>query len=264
MRPVRASIVLALGLAIVLASTGRTSSPSGGAAPSREPGAAVSGSITVAAAASLTDPFKAIGAAFERANPGTTVTFTFDSSARLASQIEAGAPVDVFASADVPTMNELNDAGLVASTPTTFASNKLVIVVKRGNPAGVQSLADLRTVDVGSLCGADVPCGRYADDILQRAGVSIPAEHASRAQNAKAAFAAVAEGDAEAGIVYATDVTGERVSTVAIPDDQNARVVYPLAVLKAASDRSLADRFVAFVLAADGRSALTAVGFGPP
>ncbi len=224
-----------------------------------------SGTLTIPAAASLTEPFTAIRTSFEAANPGVTdVAFSFDSSSRLAEQIRQGAPADVFASADEASMATLVDAGLVAGTPQVFARNQLAIVVKAGNPRRVRGLADLASVGTVSLCGSEVPCGRYADQVLQRAGVSIPVDTVTRGPNAKATLGAVADGDADAGIVYVTDVTGDRVEAVSIPADQNAVASYPIAVLAEARNPGAAQAFVAQVLGPDGQAALRAAGFLPP
>lgn len=224
------------------------------------------GTITVSAAASLTAPFTTIGQAFEKVHPGAKVTFNFDSSSTLARQIGDGGPADGFASADEANMKKVTDAGLIART-TVFARNRLTIVVKQGNPTGVTALADLadpakaRTV---SLCGAEVPCGRYAEQVLQRANVTIPAERITRGQNVKATLAAVAEGDAEAGIAYATDVTGDKVEGVAIPDAQNAIAVYPIGTVTSSPNPATVDAFIAYVTSPPGQATLAAAGFLPP
>jgi molybdate transport system substrate-binding protein len=245
------------------ASTGTTAAP-GGAAPGTDP-SPVTGALTVSAAASLTTPFKRIGEDFKQANPGVTeVTFTFDSSSTLATQIQNGAPADLFAAADDASMKKLAEANLILGPPTQFARNQLTIVVKKGNPDGVRSLADLATVGTVALCGRDVPCGRYADQILDAADVTIPEDQITRGQNAKATFTAVAEGDADAGIVYLTDVTGDKIEAVVIPDAQNAMATYPLAVITASTNPSAAQAFIAYVSSAAGQDVLEAAGFLPP
>ncbi|MFN8037676.1 MAG: molybdate ABC transporter substrate-binding protein [Acidimicrobiales bacterium] len=224
-----------------------------------------SGTLTVSAAASLTEPFTAIGEAFRRANPGVTeVRFSFDSSSTLAKQILDGAPADAFASADEPNITKLTDAHVVAGTPEVFARNRLAVVVKKGNPKGVRSLADLSTVGTVSLCGSEVPCGRYADQVLQQAEVTVPTGKVTRGQNVKATLGAVADGDADAGIVYATDVTGDKVEAVAIPDGENAIATYPIAVLSASSNPAASQAFVAFLLGPEAQAILRQAGFLPP
>jgi molybdate transport system substrate-binding protein len=224
----------------------------------------LTGTITVSAAASLTDAFTRIGDDFEAANPGVDVTFNFDSSSTLAKQIQEGAPADGFASADEANMTKLTDANVIAGTPEIFARNKLTIVVKPGNPKNIQTLADLATAGTISLCGSEVPCGRYADQILQAAGVTIPAESITRGQNVKATLSAVAEGDADAGIVYVTDVTGDDVEAVAIPDAQNAIATYPIGVVAASSNQETVQAFITYVLGPAGQATLEAAGFLPP
>lgn len=228
--------------------------------------AAGSGEITVAAAASLTDAFTEIGAAFEDAHPDATVTFTFDSSGTLAEQILGGAPVDVFASADEETMEELTAEDLVAGEPTTFARNQLAIVTRPGNPEGIETLADLADVGVVALCSEEAPCGRFAGEVLAGAGVEIPESRVTRGQNVKATLTAVAEGDAIAGIVYVSDAeaAGDAVEAVAIPDGQNAVATYPIGVLADADPAALAEAFTAYVAGDEGRAVLAEHGFLPP
>jgi molybdate transport system substrate-binding protein len=260
-RPAPFSVVAVLAAAIVAAACASSTPSAGTTAPAT---GAVTGTITVAAATSLTAPFTTIGADFERANPGSDVTFTFDSSTTLANQIRSGAATDVFAAADAATMTKLAGEDLIAGSPPVFARNRLAIVVKKGNPKGVRALADLATVGTVSLCGAEVPCGRYADQILKQAGVTIPADRITRGQNVKATFAAVAEGDADAGIVYATDITGDRVEAVTIPDAANAIAVYPIGTVAATGNGPAARAFVAYVLSPPAQAVLAAAGFLPP
>lgn len=227
--------------------------------------ATASGTITVSAAASLTDPFKKVAQDFKNANPGVSdVKFNFDASGTLTAQIQEGAPVDSFASADEANMGKLTGAGLVDGSPQTFARNKLTIVVKKGNPHGIRSLADLANGVMVSLCGTDVPCGKYADQVLQKAGVTIPADKITRGQHVKGTLTAVAEGDADAGIVYVTDVTGDQVESVAIPETDNVIAVYPIAVLKASTNKATAQAFMDFVLSDAGQATLRAAGFMAP
>jgi molybdate transport system substrate-binding protein len=258
----RWNLSLALLVAVVL---------SGSACGSSEPAATgstpatVTGALTVAAAASLTTPFTTIGNDFRNANPGVTdVTFSFDSSSRLATQIQNGAPADIYASADDTDIKKLTDADLILGPPVRFARNQLTIVVKKGNPKGVKTLADLATVGTVSLCGRDVPCGRYADQILEAGTVTIPGQRITRGQNAKATFTAVSEGDADAGIVYLTDVTGDRAEAVAIPPAQNAIANYPIAIVKASTNPTAAQAFMAYVQSPPGQATLEAAGFLPP
>src|SRR6478672_3783767 len=212
----------------------------------------VTGAITVSAASSLTEAFGRIGKDFQAANPGATVTFNFGSSGTLATQIQQGAPADVFASADPTNMDTLAQAGLVDDRALVFARNKLVIVTKPGNPKHVKTLADLATVGVVSLCGETVPCGKYAAQILTTAGVSIPADRITRGQDVKATLAAVTNGDADAAIVYVTDAksAGSAVTAVTIPDAQNAIAAYPIGVLQQSTNAAAAKAFQQYVVSA--------------
>jgi molybdate transport system substrate-binding protein len=225
-----------------------------------------SGTITIAAASSLTDAFKAIGARFEESNQDATLTFAFDASSTLASQIIDGAPADVFASADEQNMTRLMDAGRVEGVPVVIARNDLVIVTQPGNPNGVTDLADLADIGVVALCGADAPCGVLAQQVLGSAGVTIPASRITRGQNARATLTAVSEGDAAAGIVYRTDArsAGDAVTTVVIPEDQNRSSSYQLAVVAASPNATLARSFIAYVVGSTGHGLLDDHGFSPP
>lgn len=224
------------------------------------------GTITVAAAASLTEAFGVVVEEFEQLHRDAAVEVSFASSSTLAQQILDGAPVDVFASADETNMQRLLDADLVLGEPVLAATNSLTIVVKPGNPAGVRSLEDLPRLDVVSLCGEHVPCGRFAQEALRQAGVEIPTERVTRGQNAKATLAAVAEGDADAAIVYATDAVaaGDAVEEVPIAAEVDVVATYPMAVLRNAANPSLAGSFLRFVTGPSGQAALRDAGFGPP
>jgi molybdate transport system substrate-binding protein len=225
----------------------------------------LSGEITVSAAASLTEAFTKIGTNFQKANKGTTITFNFGSSGTLEQQIEQGAPVDVFASADWTNMDKLVSMGKIVTTPVTFARNKLEIAVKPGNPKNVTGLTSLPTVGIVSLCALTVPCGKYANDVLTRANVTIPPDKITRGQDVKATLAAVSPGDADAGIVYQTDVqsAGSAVKGIVIPDDQNTIALYPISPLAAASNKSLSRAFSRYVASAKGQKVLLSYGFLP-
>jgi molybdate transport system substrate-binding protein len=226
----------------------------------------VSGSITVAAAASLTDAFTKMGADFEKANPGTTVTFSFGGSSTLVTQIQGGAPVDVFASADGVNMQKVVNGAQVTAEPTAFASNLLTVVVKPGNPKRVKALADLAKLGVVSLCATPVPCGTYADQILTQAGVTIPASRITRGTDVKTALNAVSTGDADAGIVYVTDAkaAGATVATVPIAAWQNAFAIYPIAPVASSKNLGLANAWIKYTVSAAGQKTLQSFGFLPP
>jgi molybdate transport system substrate-binding protein len=226
----------------------------------------LSGSITVAEAASLTDAFAEIAAKFQKQNKGTRIILNPASSAALVAQIQGGAPADVFASADLTNMDELVTQGFVRASPQTFARNQMAIVVKPGNPENVETVRDLANVGVIALCAAQVPCGVYAANILQRAGVSVPESSITRGADVKTTLAAVAQGDADAGMVYVTDAqaAGRTVTGVEIPEAQNTIAVYPIAPIAGTRNAKLANAFIAYVLSPAGQRILAEYGFLPP
>jgi len=227
--------------------------------------APVAGTITVSAAASLTGAFGTIKDDFVKANPGANITINFGSSGTLESQIESGAPADVAAFADEATMKKLSDKNLLAAPAEIFATNQLIIVTKPGNPKGIKTLADLSTAGTIALCADTAPCGKYANQVLTTASVTIPTSSVSLGQDAKTTLAAVADGDAVAGIVYATDAKAStKVDTVEIPTAQNVVAKYPIAVLKATTSNELANAFMEYVLGPEGLAVLKAAGFQAP
>jgi molybdate transport system substrate-binding protein len=218
--------------------------------------------VKVFAAASLTAAFNRLGSDFTTANLGTRVTFNFAGSQALATQIRQGAPADLFAPADVSNMDKVKD---LVGAPEAFASNLLQIVVERGNPKGVKGLDDLARSDLKLVLAApDVPAGRYARQVLDRAGVGVTP--VSQEDDVKAVVTKVSLGEADAGIVYVTDVTagGDKVEGVAIPTGQNVEATYPIAVVKASAHRSQAQAFVDLVLSDQGQQVLKGFGFLPP
>lgn len=224
----------------------------------------LSGTITVFAASSLTAAYTAIGNDFQKSHPGTMVKFTFGGSSMLVAQIQQGAIGDVFASADQPNMEKLMGAGLIAGSPLTFAHNRLEIVVGSGNPKHITSLSDLAHSGLlVLLCAPAVPCGRYAAQALQKAGVTL--KPTSQEADVKAVVSKVALGEADAGIVYVTDVkaAGSGVQGVAIAAALNVVADYPIAVLKDSQNTALAKAFVAYILA-DGQRTLARYGFTGP
>jgi molybdate transport system substrate-binding protein len=218
--------------------------------------------ITIFAASSLTDPFEELGRAFEEDNPSVDVKFNFLSSSDLAAQIEQGSPADVFASADVPNMERVTDAGLAQGDSEVFAHNKLEIIVPPDNPADVRGLEDLSQDDlVVSLCNEECPAGRYALEIFDNAGVNIEAD--SFESEVKAVVTRVSLGEADAGIAYVTDTQaaeGEVVG-VAIPDDLNVEATYPIVAFQ--DSPGAAQEFVELVLSEEGQSILMEYGFLP-
>lgn len=229
-------------------------------------GASVSGTITVSAAASLTEPFTTIRGDFVAAHPDADITINFGSSGALSTQIQEGAPADVAAFADTTPMTALEDAELLAAAPQVFARNQLVIVTKPGNPEGITGLADLATAGVVSLCVDTAPCGKFADQILADAGVTIPVTSVSRGTDVKSTLTAVSEGDAVAGLVYVTDAesVADQVDTVEIPRAENVIANYPIAVVRASASPELAEAFQAYVLSDAGQAVLEEAGFLAP
>lgn len=202
--------------------------------------------------------------AFYVDNPAATVNLNFGASSALADGIIAGAPVNVFASADQANMTKLQDAKLVFGNPSTFAHNRLVIVTKPGNPKAITSVADLAHAGTIALCAVEVPCGKYAAQALTSAKVTVEESHITRGQNVGATLDQVAEGDAVAAIVYVTDAQAKaaQVDAVAIPDTQNVIAAYPIAALGKAKD-AVSDAFITFVTGAKGRAILKKFGFLP-
>ena len=231
---------------------------------SSSPSPAVSGTITVFAAASLTAAYTSIGKDFEKAHPGSMIKLSFGGSSTLVAQIQQGAVGDIFASADQPTMQKAVDAGLVAGPPTIFAHNRLEIAVGSGNPKHITGLSDLgRSGIVVVLCAPAVPCGRYAAQTLQKAGVTV--KPASQETDVKAVVSKVALGEADAGISYVTDVkaAGGGVQGVEIPLSLNIVADYPVAILKDSQNAPLAKAFVTYLLGA-GQPTLARYGFTGP
>jgi molybdate transport system substrate-binding protein len=221
--------------------------------------------ITVFAAASLTEPFRSIGTDFEAAHAGTRVELNFAGSSTLVRQITEGAPADVFASADEENMQKAVAAGEVAGSAQIFARNRLAIIVTKGNPKHVAGLADLARPGMTiALAAPAVPVGRYAAEAFAKAGVGVPA--ASNEADVKAIVTRVSLGEADAGVVYTTDVAagGRTIEAVRIPDAHNVLARYPIATLKRAPNEAGARAFVAHVLSASGREALTRAGFIAP
>lgn len=219
--------------------------------------------LNVSAAASLTNAFGEIEAAYEQAHPDVDVVLNFASSSDLVTQIVEGAPVDVFASADTKNMDKISAAGLVVGNPSVFATNSLRIIVAPGNPLGITGLDDLaRSGLVYVTCDPNVPIGRYAQEVLDAAGVEV--SPASFEENVKGIVAKVVAGEADAGIVYTTDVlaAGDQATGVDIPDEFNVSASYPIAVLESSAHSKVARSFVDFVNSDAGVAILARFGFG--
>ena len=218
--------------------------------------------LGVFAASSLTEAFEDMAQAFEGRHEGVAVELTFGGSGALARQIADGANADVFASADTIAMDAVDD---LVDDPSTFAGNRLVIVVERGNPKRIDGLPSLAAGDVVVvLCAPEVPCGRYAEEALRRADVRL--DPASFEENVKAVVAKVALGEADAGIAYATDALAarDRVDAVEMPQDPSLEATYAIAVVSATADTEAANEWVEFVLSETGQRILQSHGFLSP
>ncbi|HEY8557472.1 MAG TPA: molybdate ABC transporter substrate-binding protein [Actinomycetes bacterium] len=252
---IRLAAVLAVAALVLAACGGDDNSSSGGSSGSAN-------EIKVFAAASLTAAFTELGQRYTSANGGTKVTFNFAGSQALATQIQQGAPADVFASADIPNMGKVED---LVGTPQNFASNLLQIVVEKGNSKAVKGLDDLANPDLKVVLAApDVPAGKYAAEALNTAKVTV--KPVSEEDNVKAVVTKVSLGEADAGMVYVTDVTagGDKVQGVDIPKDQNVTATYPIATVKAGKAQDKAQAFMDLVLSDQGQQVLKQYGFLPP
>lgn len=232
---------------------------------SDDAGAAQSDDVTVFAAASLTAAYAEIGDAFMTEHPETKVTFNFASSSDLVTQINEGAPADVYASADEANMTKLTDVGGNASEPVVFATNSLQIIVGAGNPKGITGVADLANPDlIYVTCAPEVPIGKYGAQVLTNAGVTVTPK--SLEENVKGIVTKVTLGEADAGIVYTTDVraAGDQAQGIDIPADINVVATYPVVVTRAAPNADGAQSFVDFVLSEQGREILASFGFATP
>lgn len=218
--------------------------------------------ISVFAAASLTDSFKALGDAFHKQHSNVDFRFNFAGSPTLVTQIEQGAEADVFASADTTNMDRLRSDGFTAGAPQVFAHNQLEIAVAPNNPKHITSLADLARPDVIYISAAPtVPAGKYALQALQKAGVT--ATPKSLETDVKSVVSKIELGEADAGIVYTTDVKAAHGQVVGVPIPQNDNVVatYPMAVVKDSKNADADNAFIAFVLSSTGQSTLASYGF---
>lgn len=253
---------LATGLLLTTVAACGSDSSSDGADTAAKPKATT---ITVFAAASLKTSFTEIGAEFEDANPGVTVKFNFAGSSDLVAQIQQGAPADVFASADTKNMDKASADDLVAGTPTDFASNTLEIATPPDNPAGIDSFDDLAAPDVKLvICAAEVPCGAAAVGVEKAAGVDL--SPVSEEQSVTDVLGKVISGEADAGLVYVTDVkaAGDKVLGVTFPEASEVVNTYPIAALTGSKSPKVAQAFADFVAGTEGQAVLAAAGFAKP
>ena len=258
--PVRRSVAVLLCAAVGATACG--DSGDGGAAGGAPSG--LDGTIRVFAAASLTDAFAEAADAFEDDNPAVSVELNPAASSALREQILAGAPADVFASADPSNMERLVEAGEVEGEARVVARNSLAIVVPAGNPGDVTGLPDFADDDLLiGLCAAEVPCGALGREVLAAADVT-PAPDTEE-PDVRSLLTKVASGDLDAGIVYVTDVlaAGDAVEGIAVPAEVNVVTDYPVAVLARAEEPEIAAAFVDFLLSDDGQRILESSGFAP-
>ncbi|MFD9391220.1 molybdate ABC transporter substrate-binding protein [Streptomyces sp. NPDC060000] len=269
----RSMQVAALGVTSLLAlsacsSSDRSSSAKSDSSTSASSSSAsdkLSGTVTVFAAASLKESFTALGKEFEKEHPGTKVTFSFGGSDSLAASITGGAPADVFASASPKTMKIVTDAGDASGTPATFVRNQLEIATLPGNPDKVSTLEDLTKSGLKVvLCDKTVPCGAAAQKALDAAELKLTP--VSYEQDVKAALTKVELKEADAAVVYKTDVhaAGDKVEGVEFPESAQAVNDYPIVQLEDAKNTGAATAFIALVQSAEGQKVLTEAGFLQP
>ena len=227
---------------------------------------ALTGILVIYAAASLSGAFDVLTTEFEQMNPNVDVAPpVYDGSSSLVTQILEGAQVDVFASADMANMDTLVDEGMAADDPEIFATNQITVAVPADNPAGITSIDDLADPGVSVvLCAPEVPCGAAASKVLEAAGVAVTP--VSSEQSVSAVAAKVASGEADAGMVYVTDVqaSGGELEAISTPVDSELLNRYPIAVVKDAPNAAAAEAFIQFVLSDRGQEILAEFGFGRP
>lgn len=226
---------------------------------------ALTGTVNVFAAASLTETFGAIAKAFQQEHPTVTVALNFGGSSGLATQIVEGAPADVFASASNTTMASVTDASLTDGKPTAFVTNILEIAVPAGNPAGITGLADFANPDLSiAICAVEVPCGAASKNVFDGAGIVAAPD--TLEQDVKAVLTKVKLGEVDAGLVYKTDVraAGDKVEGIAFAEASTAVGTYPIAQLAASTNKDAARAFIAYVLSPAGARILSDAGFGAP
>ncbi len=260
---------VAVSFVFVAAACGSSAKTSGSSdSPSTTAGSSTSrltGPLNVFAASSLTGAFNNVKTTLKTSDPAISLTYNFAGSQALVTQIQQGAPADVFASADLNNMKKLQDAGLVEA-PKTFAKNLLEIAVAPGNPKNVKTLADLEKPGVTLvLADPSVPAGKYARQAFTRARLPAP-KPKSDELDVKSTLAKLTLGEADAVVVYVSDVksAGDKVLGITIPDDQNVLATYPIAALTGSKNLAGAEAFVDEIASGSGQKALTAAGFLPP
>jgi molybdate transport system substrate-binding protein len=261
----RALVALSAAATIVLAACGESSSDDPASSGSSSAGGELSGTLTVFAAASLTDVFGELGDQLMADNPGLEVQFNFAGSSALATQLTQGAPADVFASANQAQMTVVTDAGLPAEEPTVFTENVLEIAVPADNPGNVTGLADFANPDLTlAVCAPDVPCGAAATQMFDAAGITAAPD--TEEEDVRAALTKVQLGEVDAALVYASDVqsAGSDVEGIEFPEAEDAVNEYPICLLAEAPNPGAAQAFIDLVLSDEGQEALEAAGFRAP
>lgn len=235
------------------------------------------GELVVFAAASLADAFTQIATDFQSAYPETTIIYNFAGSQQLAQQLRQGAPADLFASANGRQMEVAIEAGrIVSGTQRTFARNRLVVITPADNPAEINTLRDLAKPDVKLVIAtAEVPVGGYSLDFLEKASATVAygnsysqtviANVVSYEENVRSVLSKVVLGEADAGIVYSSDLTlnTSQINRIDIPDELNTAAAYPIAPIAGSKNPALAQAFVDYILAAEGQTVLGNYGFIP-
>ncbi|MFF8278025.1 molybdate ABC transporter substrate-binding protein [Streptomyces lateritius] len=260
----RAAAALTAALLVPLAACGSDDAQkdTGKTGPSGSANSAAGAELTVLAAASLTDVFKKAGAAYEKAHPGTEITFSFAGSQELVAQVAQGSPADALVTADTKSMDKVKaDTG----TPTVIARNRLVIATGEGNPHKVDELEDLADTKLKVVLAApEVPAGKYSQKILDAQKITV--KPVSQEPNVRAVLSKVELGEADAGLVYKTDAESakDKVDAVEIPDAQNAIAAYPAATLNQSKNAEAAAAFVAWLSSPEAQKILRGAGFQRP
>ena len=263
MRLLRPSVIGAVLVAGLLAACGTSDADEGGDPPAAQDG--LTGTLTVFAAASLTDVFTELGDRLESENPDLDIRFNFAGSSALATQLTQGAPADVFASANQSQMTVVTDAGLEAAEPEVFTENVLEIAVPADNPGNVTGLADFANPDLTlAVCAAAVPCGAAAVQVFEAAGITAVPD--TEEEDVRAALTKVQLGEVDAALVYASDVqsAGSDVEGIEFPQAEEAVNDYPICILADAPNAEAGEAFVDLVLSDEGQEALAAAGFRAP
>ncbi len=258
-------------------STPSAAAPTPTTPPASAPASPAAGSLTIYAASSLTAAFTEMKTAYQAANPGVTLTLSFGASSTLETQIEQGAPADVFASADTSNPQKLVDKDLTAGAITKFAGNLLTVIVPPANPAGVQTPADLAKSGLKFVAAGDtVPITKYADMLLANlakqpsypAGfvAAVTANIVSKEDDVAAVVSKIELGEGDAAIVYVTDAStaGSKVTTVTVPPDANVPATYGAVAVKASPNAAAAAAFITWLAGPDGQAILARYGFLPP